>query len=112
MKSENKSMGIVLNPPVAFCLYLVLAGILSGLGRQLAPHSPATAQKSAPFASGEASPIRPALMGYQEFSLAALFFGLLHMGVLVLAASQPGAAPPLVGLYILGVAVTLSLFLG
>lgn len=102
-------MDIVLTPLIAFCIYLLLASILSGLGRQMAPVHPDNPFRSAAYASGEASPARPALSGYREFSLAALFFGLLHMGVLILATAH--GVPLQASLYALGFGVTLSFFL-
>ena len=47
-------MEALLYPPVAFVIYLVLVGILAGVGRALAVPSQANPMKSGAYASGEA----------------------------------------------------------
>lgn len=79
---------ILLGPPVAFVVYLVLVGILSGFGRVLAGPAQESEAKASTYASGEAPPIRPAAPGYRPFFVIALFFAILHLGMLMLGSSE------------------------
>ena len=101
-------MVIILTPLVAFGLYLLLVSLLAGTGRIMAATSEATESKSDPYTSGEAPPTHPALLGYRPFFVVALFFAMLHLGVLVLARSNHSITAVL---YLIGLALSLALFL-
>lgn len=101
---------ILLAPPVAFALYLALAGILAGAGRLLAGPARPTPLKSSTYAGGEAPPARAAAPGYRPFFVSALFFAIAHLGVLILGS---GGLSPLAGAYLVGLLlVLLALVLG
>jgi NADH:ubiquinone oxidoreductase subunit 3 (subunit A) len=101
---------IILSPPVAFLLYAVLVGILAGLGRVLAGPPRPTPLKSSTYASGEAPPTRAAAPGYRPFFVIALFFAVLHLGVLMLGSSS---LKPISVLYLVGLMLALvALILG
>jgi NADH:ubiquinone oxidoreductase subunit 3 (subunit A) len=101
---------IILSPPVAFLLYAVLVGILAGLGRVLAGPPRPTPLKSSTYASGEAPPTRAAAPGYRPFFVIALFFAVLHLGVLMLGSSS---LTPISILYLVGLMLALvALILG
>ncbi len=101
---------ILLSPPIAFLISLVLVGGLSVLGRSLAGPSGADALKSSTYASGEAPPTRPAAPGYRPFFVLALFFAILHLGILVLGS---GGITPMTGIYLGGLFLALlALVLG
>ena len=103
-------MEILLVPPIAFLLYLALVAVLSGLGRLLAGPSQTTPLKTSTYASGEAAPARGAMPGYRTFFVMALFFAMLHLGVLVLGSSQ---LAPVAGVYLIGLMLALiALILG
>ncbi len=76
----------VLAPPVAFVAYIGLVSVLLVVSRILAgPHRSSTAE-SALYASGEAAQQgRNVGPGYAGFFGIALFFGVLHVGVLIAA---------------------------
>ncbi|MBI5961040.1 MAG: hypothetical protein HY866_20040 [Chloroflexi bacterium] len=98
---------ILLAPPVAFIAYLVFVSILSGIGRIMAPKSSAS---GGIYAGGEASPIRPAAPGYRQFFIVALFFAVVHLGVLVVGTSD---LSPASGIYLVGLILALlALILG
>jgi NADH:ubiquinone oxidoreductase subunit 3 (subunit A) len=100
----------LLTPPVAFAIYLLLVAILSGLARMLAGSSKPSSLKSSTYASGEAPPTRMAAPGYRPFFVSALFFAVLHLGVLMLAS---GALSWLMAVYLVGLMlVLLALILG
>ena len=101
---------ILLSPPIAFLIYVVLAGILYGVGRVLAGPEQTTSLKSSTYASGEAPPAGAAAPGYRPFFVVALFFAILHLGVLVVGV---GGFTPLTGLYLVGLVLALlALILG
>lgn len=76
----------LLLPPVAFLLYLGLAGLIALFGRWLAgPSTAGSEMKRSTYAGGEAPPTTTAAPGYRPFFVVALFFAILHLGVLVVA---------------------------
>jgi NADH:ubiquinone oxidoreductase subunit 3 (subunit A) len=95
---------ILLAPPIAFLIYLVLVGILSGAGRVLAGPGHATPAKSSTYSSGEAPPTQTAAPGYRPFLVVALFFAVLHLGVLMLGSSR---LTPITGVYLVGLLLAL-----
>jgi len=101
---------VLLSPPIALLMNVALVGILYGLGRLLAGPAQTTPEKTSTYASGEAPPTRPAAPGYRPFFVVALFFAVLHLGVLVIGV---GGLTPLTGLYLVGLALALlALILG
>jgi NADH:ubiquinone oxidoreductase subunit 3 (subunit A) len=78
-------MQIIFTPLIAFVIYLALAGVLSLFGKALAGPSKYSQVKSSTYSSGEAAPTRMAVPGYRPFFVVALFFAVLHLGILVLA---------------------------
>ncbi len=104
------SMDILLSPPIAFIIYLVLVGLLTGAGRVLAGPERAGVMKRSTYASGEAAPTQIAAPGYRPFFIIALFFAILHLGILMLGSSD---LSPYAGIYLLGLALALvALILG
>lgn len=73
------------SPPIAFLIYVLLVGILSGMGRLMAGPANPDPVKSSTYASGEDAPSYLAAPGYRPFFKVALFFAILHLGALVLA---------------------------
>lgn len=97
-------MSILLSPPLAFLIYLVLVGVLAGFGRLLAGPGQQTPFKSTIYASGEAPPSHPAVPGYRPFFVIALFFAVLHLGVLVVGSS---GLTPITGVFLVGLILAL-----
>jgi NADH:ubiquinone oxidoreductase subunit 3 (subunit A) len=105
-------MEVLLYPPIAFVVYLVLVGVLSGVGRALAvpAHSHADATKSSAYASGEIGETYQAAPGYRQFFVVALFFAVLHLGMLLAGSS---GLTMVTAAYIVGLIVALvALILG
>jgi NADH:ubiquinone oxidoreductase subunit 3 (subunit A) len=101
---------LILNPAVAFLIYLALVGMLYGLGRRLAAPGQTTAVKSSTYASGELPPMAMAGPGYRPFFVVALFFAVLHLGSLVLASGTMNATTLV---YLIGIMIALvALILG
>jgi len=101
---------LVLSPLFAFAIYGVLVAILYGFGRAISMRGKLSELKVGGYASGEAQDTSQAAPGYRPFFVVALFFAVLHLGVLMLATS--GLAP--VSLVYLGglVLALLALILG
>lgn len=97
-------MEALLWPPVAFVVYLALAGALTGIGRLLAGAPSPSALKSSTYASGEEATASAAGPGYKPFFRIALFFAVVHLGALVLAS---GTFTPGMALYLAGLIVVL-----
>jgi NADH:ubiquinone oxidoreductase subunit 3 (subunit A) len=98
------TMQILLTPPLAFLIDMALVGLLVGLGRWLAGPAHANAIKSSTYASGESGPSVAAAPGYQPFFVVALFFAVLHLGVLMLATGAPSLMS---ALYLAGLVLVL-----
>jgi NADH:ubiquinone oxidoreductase subunit 3 (subunit A) len=104
------NLDFLLSPPIAFVIYLLLAGILTGMGRFLAGPAAPTMLKASTYASGEAPPARVAAPGYRPFFIVALFFAILHLGILMLGSSD---LSPFAGFYLVGLVLALiALILG
>lgn len=103
-------MEILLTPPIAFLIYLALVGVLSLFGRSLAPNPPNSPLKRSTYASGEEAEHHLSAPGYKPFFRVALFFAVLHLGVLVLGS---GSLTAIEGLYLAGLGAALvALILG
>ena len=81
-------MDWLFTPPLAFPMYLLLVGILTGVGRLLAGPAQPNRTKSGTYASGEAPATTEASPGYRRFFVAALFFAILHLGALMVGSSN------------------------
>ena len=103
-------MQILLVPPVAFLVYLLMVSLLSLLGKSMAGRTLKSSSKSSTYSSGEAPPTRLAAPGYRPFFVVALFFAVLHLGVLV---AGTGNTSPIRIIYLVGLLVALlALILG
>jgi NADH:ubiquinone oxidoreductase subunit 3 (subunit A) len=79
---------IIFTPPIAFVLYVILVAVLSGIGRVLAGSPSPTPTKTSTYSSGEPPPKEMAAPGYRPFFVVALFFAILHLGVLMLGSND------------------------
>jgi NADH:ubiquinone oxidoreductase subunit 3 (subunit A) len=103
-------MEILLSPPIAFLIYIPLVLLVVWLGRQLAGPAKETPSKSSIYGSGEEAQSYTAAPGYRPFFLVALFFAILHLGMLVLGMSD---LSPTSAIYVGGLAIALiALILG
>ena len=82
------NLELLLTPPIAFILYIPLILILTGLGKRMAGVSNPSDQKRTLYGSGEVAPTSFTAPGYRPFFLVALFFAILHLGILVLGAGS------------------------
>lgn len=97
-------MTSLLSPVLALGLYGLVGLLIAGAGRVLAGPSHPSAGKNSAYASGEAGPTAAAAQGYGPYFVSALFFGVLHLGILIVATSSLSAGA---GLFLLGLATAL-----
>jgi NADH:ubiquinone oxidoreductase subunit 3 (subunit A) len=103
-------MTFLLYPPVAFLLYTGVAVGIYLIGRILAGPGNPSKLKSSLYSSGEEAPISVAAPGYRPFFLVAIFFAMLHLGVLMLGTGTPS---PILVFYVGGLMLALlALILG
>lgn len=96
--------------PVAFLIYVLLAFLLKGFGKLLAGTEKPSEAKSSLYASGENLVDISGAPGYKPFFLIALFFAILHLGVLMLGSSDLNGVA---GIYLIGLLLALiALILG
>src|SRR5512147_938709 len=101
---------ILLSPLAAFVIYFVVVSIVSGLGRLFSAQGHKSEFKMATYASGEENDPVPAAPGYRQFFVIALFFAVLHLGVLMVGSSDLSSVA---GLYLLGLILAMvALILG
>lgn len=101
---------ILLSPLVAFLIYVGVVAIVSGLGKLFSATGRKTEFKTASYASGEEHDPLPAAPGYRQFFVIALFFAVLHLGVLMIGSSGFSSVA---GVYLLGLILALiALILG
>lgn len=100
----------LLSPVVAFLIYFAVVSAVSGLGKLFSAQGRKSEFKSATYASGEENDPVPAAPGYRQFFVIALFFAILHLGVLMIGSSDLSSVA---GLYLLGLILALiALILG
>ena len=100
----------LLSPLMAFLFYLVLVAVLSLIGRVIAMRGKAATHKRSMYAGGEVHYEYEAAPGYRPFFAVALFFAVLHMGVLMIGSS---GFSPFTGVYVGGLILALiALMLG
>jgi NADH:ubiquinone oxidoreductase subunit 3 (subunit A) len=103
-------MEILLSPPLAFVINIVLVLLLLLVGRKMASHGEVSALKGSLYSSGEEAPAGTGVPGYRPFFLIAFFFAILHLGILVFGS---GGFSPLTAIYLGGlIAALVALILG
>jgi NADH:ubiquinone oxidoreductase subunit 3 (subunit A) len=100
----------LLTPPAAFLIFLVVAAIIYLIGRRLAGPEEPSALKSSIYSGGEANHTVGGAPGYRPFFIIALFFAILHLGVLTIGT---GGLTWMIGVYLIGlILVLIALILG
>ncbi len=100
----------ILTPVFAFLIYFLVVSAASGLGRLFSARGRKSQFKSEPYASGEDYDPVPAAPGYRQFFVIALFFAVLHLGIIMVGSSDLSSVT---GIYLLGLILALvALILG
>ena len=97
-----------LTPLIAFLIYFLVVSAVSGLGRLFSAKGRKSQFKSEPYASGEDYDPIPAAPGYRQFFVIALFFAVLHLGVIMVGSSDLSSVVYLLGLMLALVALILG----
>jgi len=91
-------------PPIALAIYILLFGALLAVAQWRAAGGAQSAMKTSIYGSGETAQPGLASPGYRPFFMVALFFAILHLGVLVVGS---GGFTPMTGVYLLGLIFSL-----
>ena len=101
---------LLLSPPLAFLIFVGISFLIFGFGRFLAGSHEESDLKSSLYMGGEASEAASGAPGYRPFFISALFFAILHLGVLMFA---NGGFSWMTGVYLVGLMIALvALILG
>jgi len=101
---------ILLSPLIAFLIYFGLVTIVSGIAKVFSARGRKSEFKTDTYASGEEHDPLPAAPGYRQFFVIALFFAVLHLGVLMIGSSGFASVA---SVYLLGLILALiALILG
>jgi len=93
----------LLNPPIAFLIFLLIGYLIYRLSRALGPKPSVVEGKLSAYACGEDIPGRKVQPGYHLFHFA-FFFTVLHVAALVIA-TVPSGSIALVGIVYLLIAL-------
>lgn len=97
----NNVCDILLSPPIAFVIFLLLFFLLYLFGGLVAPKVKKEGGKLATYACGEDVPGTKIQFGYRLFFFVALFFTMMHVAALVVA-TLPGGPLVFFGVFYLG----------
>jgi len=90
---------ILLSPPIAFILLLLVFILLGFISKSMAPKGTASVGKGEAYASGEDVKSHKAQPDYRQFFPFAFFFTIMHVVVLIVA-TVPKEVSPLSFVYI------------
>jgi len=108
----TKILTLLLAPPVAFVIFLLIFWVIYRIAGSLAAKGPASSGKYTTYACGEDIDSFKIQFGYGMFFLFAIFFTIMHVTVLVLATIPKGPVVFLGIFYLLMIFVSvLSLLL-
>jgi NADH:ubiquinone oxidoreductase subunit 3 (subunit A) len=79
---------ILLSPLVAFLIYFGIVALISGIAKLFSAQGRKAEFKTDTYASGEEHDPLPAAPGYHQFFVIALYFAVLHLGVLMFGSSN------------------------
>lgn len=83
-------MRVILSPPVAFGIFILVGLLLYLFGRRLAPKFNPVGGKTTPYACGEDIPMHKVQVSYRLFFHIAIFFTVMHVAALMVATLPKG----------------------
>ncbi|MHB9034453.1 MAG: hypothetical protein ACYC6L_15585 [Anaerolineae bacterium] len=101
-------MSVLLAPPLAFPIFIVLALLLSRFGKRLAGPQKSDTMKSSVYSGGEVGPEDSQSPGYRTFLVVPFFFAFLHFGMLILGT---GGSSKVESVYLFGLLLALLVFI-
>jgi hypothetical protein len=99
---------ILLSPPVAFLICLIISAAIYGLGRLVEEKGTPSVGKYEPYAGGEEYKAEKTGFGYRKFYIAAIFFTIMHVAVLTIATAPGGAGAYRALIYLVAIAASIS----
>ncbi len=81
---------ILLSPPIAFLLFMLVGYGLYALGNRMAGAPVPEPGKDEPYACGNEYEGQRFQFGYQKFYIAALFFTIMHVAIMTIATVPTG----------------------
>ncbi len=102
-------LSILLAPPLAFVMFLGIAGLVYGFGGLLGAKSKPSVEKLEPYACGEPFVAEKFRFGYRRFFIAAIFFTVMHVAVLCVATVPGGPLAYRALGYLLVIAVSIAI---
>ena len=101
-------LSILLSPPLAFLICLLLCAAIYGLGRLVEEKGTPTPGKYEPYACGENFPAEKLHFGYRKFYVAAIFFTIMHVAVLTIATVPGGSGAYRAFVYLVAIGASIS----
>ena len=101
-------LSILLSPPLAFLVCLILSLAIYGFGRLVEEKSAPVAGKFEPYACGENYSAEKSHFGYRKFYIAAIFFTIMHVAVLTIATVPGGPSAYRALIYLVAIAASIS----
>ena len=102
------SLEIMLSPPVAFMVCLLLSAAVYGFGKLVEEKATPVPGKYEPYACGENFKAEKFEFGYRKFYIAAIFFTIMHVAVLTIATVPGGASAFRALVYLVVIAASIS----
>jgi NADH:ubiquinone oxidoreductase subunit 3 (subunit A) len=101
-------LSILLSPPIAFLICLLISAGIYGLGRLVEEKGTPTYGKYQPYACGEEYQAEKAEFGYRRFYISAIFFTIMHVAVLTVATVPGGVSAYRAIIYLVAIAASIS----
>lgn len=98
---------LLLSPPVAFALFLLIGGLLYLFGYLLAEKGNQSQHKKDPYACGEDVPAAKIQPDYSLFFPFAIFFTIIHVTALIMATLPVGNLALMGIIYLAGISISL-----
>jgi NADH:ubiquinone oxidoreductase subunit 3 (subunit A) len=102
------NLSILLSPPVAFLICLLLSAAIYGFGRLVEEKGKPVEGKYEPYACGEEYHAEKAEFGYRKFYIAAIFFTIMHVAVLTVATAPQGKSAYWAIAFLVAIAASIS----
>jgi hypothetical protein len=100
-------MNLLLTPPIAFILFLLLLILVHALIQRHAAKGLDHPDKHLPYSGGQKLPPTEVRLSYETFFRLGLLFGIAHVAVLVLATLPLNRASQWLGLlYLVGISIS------
>ena len=101
-------LSIILSPPVAFLVCLVISIGIYGAGYLVEEKAKPNPGKYQPYACGEEYYAEKYEFGYRKFYIAAIFFTMMHVAVLTVATMPGGTGAYRALIYLAVIAASIS----